>query len=99
MFLVLFFKNISNNYIPYSPLRAGAIRYCMKKNNHYNISYNTFLHISTNKSVLVIFGYFSSLSFTYNSFYNVSSVDEGGVFFFFNFFNFFLFLIFLFYLQ
>jgi hypothetical protein len=49
-------------------------------NGHYNISENTFIEIKTNRSVINLNGTFSSFIFSYNSFYNVSSVYEGGVF-------------------
>jgi hypothetical protein len=73
------FSNISSNYS--SPL-AGAICYYMTDtaNGHYNITNNTFFDISTNKSVLVLDGYFLSFSFGYNSFYNVGSVNQGRVY-------------------
>jgi hypothetical protein len=72
-----YFRNISNSNDNH---RAGAINCEMNNNNgHYNISENTFIEIKTNKSVVMLNGTFSSLIFTYNSFYNVSSVYEGGV--------------------
>jgi hypothetical protein len=56
----------------------------MNNNNNFNIGYNisgnTFIEIKTNKSAIQLAGSFSSLIFTNNSFYNVSSVYEGGVF-------------------
>jgi hypothetical protein len=55
----------------------------MRNNTNYgyfNISGNTFIEARTNKSVIVFSGNFLSLIFTNNSFYNVSSVYEGGVF-------------------
>jgi hypothetical protein len=64
---------------------AGAIYFNMSTTNgYYNISKNTFFDISTNKSVLVLTGAFSNLTFSYNIFYNVTSTDTtdgGGVFF------------------
>jgi hypothetical protein len=73
-----FFRNLSCTVqSPY----AGAIN-CYMTNNigYYNISENTFIEIKTNKSAIQLNGSFSSLIFSYNSFYNVSSVYEGGVF-------------------
>jgi hypothetical protein len=89
------FSSISSSYTG-SDLSAGAVYYNMSatSNGYYNISGNTFSDISTNKSVLVLSGSFSSLLFSYNTFYNVSSTDKGGVIFFnfiFLFFYFFLF--------
>jgi hypothetical protein len=80
------FRNISNSYD--SP-NAGAINYPID-NVDYNISNNIFYDISTNRSVLSLFGSFSSLLFSDNTFYNVSSFNEGGVFFFFLLFLFYL---------
>jgi hypothetical protein len=76
------FTNISSGYTG-SP-NAGAVYYYMSTdgNGYYNISGNTFYNISTNKSVLVHYGSFSSLLFSYNTFYNVSLVNEGGFFFY-----------------
>jgi hypothetical protein len=74
-----FFRNISNDN---SNVRAGAINCEMNNSNQYgyhNISGNTFIEIKTNKSVIYLNGNFSSLIFSYNSFYNVSSSGEGGV--------------------
>jgi hypothetical protein len=75
-----FFKNISSNH---NNPRGGAINCFMNNNNNYNIGYNisgnTFTEIKTNKSVIQLSGSFSSLIFNYNSFYNVSSVYQGGV--------------------
>jgi hypothetical protein len=73
------FNNISHSGSP----SAGAIYYNMSTdgNGHYNISGNSFFNISTNKSVLVINGIFTSLLFSYNCFCNVSSVSDGGVYF------------------
>jgi hypothetical protein len=72
-----YFRNISNSF---SSVRAGAINCEMNNNNgHYNISGNTFIEIKTNKSVINLNGSFSSLIFSYNSFYNVSSSGQGGV--------------------
>jgi hypothetical protein len=77
------FSNISSSYT-YSDLYAGAVYYWMgiDGNGYYNINGNTFYDISTNKSVLALRGNFTSLLFSYNTFYNVSSTDEGGVFIF-----------------
>jgi hypothetical protein len=53
-------------------------------NGYYNIFENTFSFISTNKSVLILYGIFSSLLFSYNTFYNVNSTNinyEGGLYF------------------
>jgi hypothetical protein len=88
------FTNISDSH---GNPDAGAVSYWMGSsgNGYYNISGNTFYDISTNKSVLVLSGTFSSLLFTYNTFYNVSLTNEGGVFFFF--FFLFLFYFFIFY--
>jgi hypothetical protein len=69
-----FFRNISNNFS--SSVKAGAINCEMNNTNNYgyhNISRNTFIEIKTNKSVITLIGNFSSLIFSYNSFYNVSS--------------------------
>jgi hypothetical protein len=76
IFLILFYTD--------SSLHAGAVYYYMDTfgNGYYNIKGNTFSEISTNKSVLVLLGTFSSLLFSYNTFYNVSSKNEGGVFLF-----------------
>jgi hypothetical protein len=74
-----FFKNISSSHN--SP-RGGAI-YCNMNNNiniGYYVSGNTFIEIKTNKSAIQLNGSFSSLIFTSNSFFNVSSIYEGGVF-------------------
>jgi hypothetical protein len=82
-----FFTNISSSYISDENvfLYAGAVYYWMgtEGNGYYNIKGNTFYEISTNKGVLVLNGIFSNLTFTYNIFYNVSSITEGGVFIFF----------------
>jgi hypothetical protein len=79
-----FCKNLSNSGSYYPPnFRAGAINCNMKNNNdngNFNISGNTFIAINLSKSVLLLSGSFSSLTFSYNSFYNVSSTAEGGVF-------------------
>jgi hypothetical protein len=92
------FTNISSSS---SSPDAGAVYYYMgtSGNGYYNINGNTFYDISTYKSVLVLSGTFSSLLFSYNTFYNVTSKDtEGGVFFFFFIFLFlFLFYFILFY--
>jgi hypothetical protein len=48
----------------------------------YNYSGNEFWDIRTNRSVLLLNGSFISFSLSYNSFFNVSSVKEGGDFFF-----------------
>jgi hypothetical protein len=72
-----YFRNISNSA---NNVRGGAINCEMNNNNgFYNISENTFIEIKTNKSVINLIGSFSSLIFSYNSFYNVSSVFQGGV--------------------
>jgi hypothetical protein len=74
-----FFFNISNDY---NNPRAGGVNCEMNNNNnngYYNVSRNTFVEIKTNKSVMIIIGSFSSVIFTYNSFYNVSSTGSGGV--------------------
>jgi hypothetical protein len=78
-----FFRNLSSNS---SNIRGGAINCEMINNNnygYYDISGNTFIDIKTNKSVITLNGSFSSLIFSYNSFYNVSSSGEGGVYLFF----------------
>jgi hypothetical protein len=88
------FMNISHNVG--SLVEAGAVYYNMGTdgNGYYNIKGYTFYDISTNKSVLVLSGIFSSLLFRYNTFYNVSSTGDRGVifylfiFFFFHFFYF-----------
>jgi hypothetical protein len=75
-----FFRNISSSA---NNALAGAIYHILYNTNnvaYYNISGNTFIEIKTNKSALVFSGSFSSLIFNYNTFYNVSSVNEGGVF-------------------
>jgi hypothetical protein len=75
-----FFRNISSNN---GSIRAGAINCDMTIRNddgYFNISGNTFIEIKTNKSVVLLYGSFLSLIFSYNSFYNVSSIYEGGVF-------------------
>jgi hypothetical protein len=79
-----FFTNISSSYASSSNNYCGIICYNMSStgNGYYNIRGNTFSEISTNKSVLVLGGTFSSLLFSYNTFYNVSSTNEGGVLFF-----------------
>jgi hypothetical protein len=74
-----FFRNISNTVRNDYP--AGAFSYNMNNNNDYNLSGNTFIEIKTNKSVIVFSGNSLSLIFSDNSFYNVSSVNEGGVFY------------------
>jgi hypothetical protein len=74
-----FFRNISSSY---NNPRGGAVNCDMRNNNNYgyfNISGNTFTEIKTNKSVIQLSGNFSSLIFSSNSFYNVSSVYQGGV--------------------
>jgi hypothetical protein len=76
-----FFRNISStNGDP----RAGAINCDMNVNNntgYFNISENTFFNIRTNRSTVRTTGNFLSLTFSYNSFYNVSSTNQaGGVF-------------------
>jgi hypothetical protein len=65
------FTNISSSY-PDSDLYAGAVYYNMSTsgNAYYNIKRNNFSDISTNKSMLVFNGTFSSLLFSYNTFYN-----------------------------
>jgi hypothetical protein len=82
------FKNISSSN---SSPNAGAIYYFMNTdlNNNYSILGNTFIEIKTNKSVIQLTGSFSSLTFSYNSFYNVSSSGGGGVFIIINFIQFF----------
>jgi hypothetical protein len=64
--------------------RAGAINCYMNNNNNfniwYNISENTFIEIKTNKSVTQLAGSFISLSFSYNSFYNISLTKQEGFF-------------------
>jgi hypothetical protein len=89
------FSNISNSY---SSPSAGAVYYNINSsgNGYYNIKGNTFYDISSNKSVLALSGSFTSLLFSYNTFYNVTSKDTEGVFFFFSFF-FFIFIFILFY--
>jgi hypothetical protein len=77
-----FFTNFSCS----SSSKAGAAYYVMTNNNnfgYFNISGNTFIEIKTNKSVMNLNGSFSSLIFSSNSFYNVSSVYQGGVYLFF----------------
>jgi hypothetical protein len=76
-----FFKNLSTDH---NNPRAGVINFNMNSNNfaNHNLSGNTFIDIKTNKSAVVHIGSFSSLIFSYNSFYNVSSEGQGGVFFF-----------------
>jgi hypothetical protein len=74
-----FLKNISNSA---GNVRAGGINCEMNNTNNYgyhNISGNIFIEIKTNKSVMNLNGSFSSLIFSYNSFYNVSSIYQGGV--------------------
>jgi hypothetical protein len=72
-----FFKNISSSHN--SP-RAGAINIYMINSLGigYNISGNTFIEVKTNKSVIHLNGGFPSLTFSHNSFYNVSSSNGGG---------------------
>jgi hypothetical protein len=75
-----FFKNFSSNN---GNVKAGAINCDMRNNNnhgYHNISGNTFIEIKTSKSAIYLNGSFLSLIFSYNSFYNVSSSGEGGVF-------------------
>jgi hypothetical protein len=83
------FKNISCS--GNSPL-AGAIYYYMStiSNGYYDMSGNTFIEIKTNKSVINLVGSFSLLMFSYNSFYNVSSTSQGGVYLFLYFILFYL---------
>jgi hypothetical protein len=66
-----------------SSSHAAAVYYYISTdgNGCYNIKGNTFYDISTNKSVLVLSGTFSSLLFRYNTFYNVSSTGDRGVIF------------------
>jgi hypothetical protein len=74
-----FFRNISNTN---SSAWGGAFHCNMNNNNnfgYYNVTGNTFIEIRTNKSAVQLNGTFSSLVFSYNSFYNVSSVLQGGV--------------------
>jgi hypothetical protein len=75
------FTEISNSY---SSLYAGAVYYNMSTsgNGYYNIKGNTFSKIHTTKSALVLYGSFSSFIFSYNTFSDVSSTNEGGVFHF-----------------
>jgi hypothetical protein len=75
-----FFRNISGTL---GNPRAGSFHCNMNNNNnfgYYNLSENTFINIGTNKSAIQLSGSFSSFIFSYNSFFNVSSVYEGGVF-------------------
>jgi hypothetical protein len=77
------FTNISNNY---NFVEAGAIYIGMSffvRHNYCIVSNNSFYDIFTNASVVELYSLFYSLLFKYNSFYNVSSTNYGGVFFFF----------------
>jgi hypothetical protein len=75
------FKNISSSH---GSTPGGAINYAMSTTNNgrYNISANTFIEIKTNRSVIQLSGGFTSFTFGYNLFFNVSSVNEGGVYLF-----------------
>jgi hypothetical protein len=76
-----FFRNLSSTD---GNVRGGAINCDMRiRNNdgYFNISGNTFINVKTNISVVTLSGNFLSLTFIYNSFYNVSSPKEGGVLF------------------
>jgi hypothetical protein len=73
------FRNFSSTYnFP----DAGAVYLFtdINYNGHYNISNNTFYDIKSNKSVFVFYGYFLSFLFKFNTFCNVSSSYEGGVY-------------------
>jgi hypothetical protein len=50
-------------------------------NGNYNISNSTFSNMKKRTSVLVLEGSFLSLSFSYNSFYNLISEKQGVVYF------------------
>jgi hypothetical protein len=75
-----FFRNISSSYG--SNLRAGAFQCNMNNNKfgYYNVTGNIFIEIKTNRSAVQLVGSFLSLIFSYNSFYNVSSTGQGGVY-------------------
>jgi hypothetical protein len=75
------FRNITTSH----GASSGAVYYSMNTNykGHYNISENTFIEVSANKSVIHFVGTFLSLTFNYNSFYSVSSTTQGGVYLFF----------------
>jgi hypothetical protein len=75
-----FFRNILSGV---NEIRGGTFNCEMNTRSnigYYNISGNTFIDINTNRSVILLNGTFSSLIFSYNSFYNVSSVNRGGVY-------------------
>jgi hypothetical protein len=55
----------------------------MSNNNnfgYYNVTGNTFIEIKTNRSAVQLVGSFLSFKFNNNSFCNVSSNAQGGVF-------------------
>jgi hypothetical protein len=75
------FRNISNSND--SPAAGGFMCNIGSSNNeagNCNISKNIFVNMKTNGSAMYINGSFSLLIFSYNSFFNVSSTKEGGVY-------------------
>jgi hypothetical protein len=78
------FKDISSNL---ASTLAGACCCSMgssdNKPGNFNISGNRFVDVKANKSAMYIVGTFSSFIFSNNHFINVSSTNEGGVYFYF----------------
>jgi hypothetical protein len=75
------FKNLSSTH---GGPRAGGFQCSMNNNNnfgYYNVSGNTFIEVKTNRSAVQLQGTFISFIFSYNSFFNVTSAIQGGVYF------------------
>jgi hypothetical protein len=75
----------------------GAVMYKVysETNGDYKFAGNVFFDISSEEGAVQILGNFTSLVFENNSFINVDSVYEGGVFFFFFFYFIFMFILFI----
>jgi hypothetical protein len=73
------FKGLFTNLTSNSSAVIFDIANTSSESGYHNISGNTFISIKTNKSAMTIIGSFSSLTFSYNSFFNVNSSGSGGV--------------------
>jgi hypothetical protein len=76
-----FFKNIS---CPNVNTEGGAVDCYMSSSSslNYDFSGNVFVDINSGKSAVLLYGTFNNLTFSNNTFINITSTTYGGVCFF-----------------